>query len=115
MTRFSLSSGHFFLLLALFALTLLLQTPSVDAAKGRDYYKILVCQSVWMNAICLTRTGWSHRMIMSPHFALQGVDKNVDEKKLKRAYRKLSLKFHPDKCKKPECNQKFLDVSNGER
>jgi len=45
---------------------------------------------------------------------LQGVDRNVDEKKLKKAYRKLSLKYHPDKCKKPDCQQRFLDVSNGE-
>jgi len=53
------------------------------ASKPKDYYKIL------------------------------GVGKNFNEKQLKKAYRKLSLKYHPDKNPDdPDAAEKFIEVSN---
>lgn len=48
---------------------------------GKDYYKIL----------CVPR--------------------DASEADLKKAYRKLALKFHPDKNKSPEAEEKFKEVS----
>ena len=35
---------------------------------------------------------------------------DANERKIKSAYRKLSLKYHPDKCKTEECKAKFIDI-----
>ena len=48
---------------------------------GRDYYKIL------------------------------GVSKDANSADLKKAYRKLALKYHPDKNKSSEATEKFKDIS----
>lgn len=36
-------------------------------------------------------------------------DATLDD--IKKAYRKLSLKYHPDKCKETDCEQKFITIS----
>ena len=42
------------------------------------------------------------------------MERSCSPKQLKRAYHKLSLKYHPDKYKGPgDSKQKFIDVSNG--
>ena len=37
-------------------------------------------------------------------------DRKASESQIKRSYRKLSLKYHPDKCKTEECKTKFIDI-----
>ncbi|EKX52149.1 hypothetical protein GUITHDRAFT_157105 [Guillardia theta CCMP2712] len=60
---------------------LLLCCMSMQAAAEKDLYKIL------------------------------NVPRNADEKAIKAAYRKLSLKYHPDKNKDPDAKERFSEVA----
>ena len=40
-----------------------------------------------------------------------GVNENASQDEIKKAYRKLARKYHPDICKKPECEEKFKEIN----
>ena len=45
------------------------------------------------------------------YYEVLGVDKSADEKTIKKAYRKLARKYHPDVCDEPDAEDKFKEVS----
>ena len=48
---------------------------------------------------------------MTTHYQTLGVDKNADDNTIKKAYRSLSLKFHPDRNKEPSASEKIKDIN----
>lgn len=45
------------------------------------------------------------------YYDVLGVDKDADKKTIKKAYRKLAMKYHPDVNKEPEAEEKFKELS----
>jgi molecular chaperone DnaJ len=51
--------------------------------------------------------GATHR----DYYEVLGIDRNADEKKIKEAFRKLALKYHPDRNKDPGAEDKFKEIA----
>ena len=45
------------------------------------------------------------------YYAILGVERNADTDAIKKAYRKLAHKYHPDVSKDPQGEAKFKDVA----
>ncbi len=50
-------------------------------------------------------------MTKSDYYEVLGLDKNADKREIKKAYRKLALKYHPDKNPSKGAEDKFKEIS----
>gem|GEM_PF-7106477 len=50
-------------------------------------------------------------MKTTDYYSILGVDRNVDNDEIKKAFRKLAHLYHPDVSKDPDCEEKFKRVS----
>ncbi len=51
-------------------------------------------------------------MAGADYYKILGVSRSASTADIKKAYRKLSLKYHPDKNSSPEAASKFAEISN---
>jgi len=50
-------------------------------------------------------------MSKKDYYELLGIDKNSDNKEIKKAYRKMAMKYHPDRNKEPDAESKFKEIN----
>ena len=45
------------------------------------------------------------------YYDILGVKKDASQKEIKKAFRKLAMKYHPDKNKEPDAEEKFREIA----
>ncbi|MEM0467343.1 MAG: molecular chaperone DnaJ [Candidatus Thermoplasmatota archaeon] len=50
-------------------------------------------------------------MTKRDYYEILGIDRNASKEDIKKAYRKLALKYHPDKNKEKDAEEKFKEIS----
>lgn len=50
-------------------------------------------------------------MTRKDYYKILGVDRNADSRTIKKAYKRLALKYHPDVNKNPDATEKFKEIT----
>lgn len=72
-------------------------------------YQVIFCLTVIYCALLLCHALEN----AGDHYKTLGLERTASERDIKRAFRELALKYHPDKNKKKGAQEKFMDITKG--
>lgn len=67
---------------------------------------MLLCVLILYLLLCEAKTD-------NDYYSVLGVKRDASTKDIKRAFRKLAIKYHPDKNKEKEAEEKFKEINEG--
>ena len=65
---------------------------------------------LWSAIYCLLA---SISVLCKDYYEILGVKKTATNREIKKAFRKLAVKYHPDKNQDPDAEKQFVEIAKG--